>query len=132
MSTHIHTVRATFWGVLAALALVACGKSAQRVCEESCDQDFECKLNGISSDNALELCIANCVPESVEIEQRLEDGRLTEECYDAQIDYENCVNDLNCSDLRRGLLGDCEDLDVMRSEKCAPGEWRGFGARTFR
>ena len=122
----MHPSKALRWTVARAAFLsalifglgAACGPSPRRVCERTCQTNFTCRLNGVTSDNALELCLAHCFPAAVELEQQVEDGRLTEDCFDARLDYEDCLNGLECSDLRRERFGRCAELADRQREAC--------------
>lgn len=106
-------------GVLAALTVLACGNSPKGVCDDTCDKNFDCKLNSVTSEDAWELCRARCIPQALELRQMVDDGRLTAECLDARLDYEDCRNGLECSQLRREAIGSCDDRAEARENACS-------------
>lgn len=77
--------------------LAACGTSFEDACNQICEAQAECATD--ATNESLDECRADCARRQSEADRQLDNGQITQACYDAARDNFDCISGGACDEL---------------------------------
>lgn len=99
-------------------AVTACSPTFDSACDDLCTTGARC-MSPKPTDPAVRQCKRDCKERGVMTQQRVDDGELSQACYDAVVDYFDCVAGVTCTEFNADEVpAGCKEIDDRGEREC--------------